>query len=124
MGSQHNNCYAVFYPMCRDVISNLPDSRRMFLDKLRQHRIGLVIDQHAAGFDLIQEDPELLQVDLEGREDVNMIPGNPRKYCDMREQKVEFWPFFQRACGVFITLTHDHGGMRDIDRLWEPIQPG
>src|SRR5580658_5481308 len=124
MAFQRNKGYAVFYPMRRNVLSTLPDGRPVVGHQPGQHRIGLIIDEHSAWFDLIQEDLELLQVDLEGGEYINMVPGNPCKHCDMREQKVEFRAFLERACGILIPLTDNHRGMSDIDRLREPLQPG
>src|ERR1700722_13607477 len=67
---QRNNCYAVFDLMCWDSVGSAAESSLVLLHQPAEDRIGLVIDQDASRLYFIQEDPELLQVDLKGWEDI------------------------------------------------------
>src|SRR5450432_4061995 len=96
----------------------------MRLNQFFQDEIGLVIDQEATGFYLIDEDPELLQVDIECGKNVNMIPGDAGNNRDMREKKMEFWPFFDGAGRVFIPLAYDDGGPGNVHGLGKTLQTG
>src|SRR5579872_4882814 len=120
---QRNKGYAVFYPVSRYSITDFPQSRRMILHQSLQNSIRSIIDKNSTRLYLIYKNAKLVQVIFKCREDIDMIPGNPRYHGNMWKKKMEFGSFLQRTCRVFIPFTDNDGGMGDIDRLGETFQP-
>jgi len=95
----------------------------MFIHQLLQHGIRLIVDKDAARLDHADKDAKLLEVIIEGREDIDMIPGDSRKDRDMRMKKMEFRPLFQYAGRILIAFADDYRRMSDIYRLRKALQP-
>src|SRR5882724_1083378 len=96
----------------------------MRLHEFLQHRVGLVINKDTPRLDLVHEYPELLQVDLPGRKNVDVVPGDPGNDSDMWEKKMEFRPFFQGAGRVLVAFADDDGRTGNIYRLGKTFQSG
>src|ERR1700761_6649816 len=103
--------------MGRNAIPYFTYSRRMLFHQFAENRIRFIIYKDTARFDLIQKYPELFEIDIESGEDIDMVPGDPSQNGDMGEKKVEFGPFFQGACRIFIPLTDNDRGIGDVDGL-------
>src|ERR1700744_1475727 len=108
---QGNNSYAVFDPVRRNPVTDHPKRplgtspvRRtlVFFDQPGQHRVSLIINKHAPRLDLPQKDAKLLQINIESWKNIDMIPGNAGKNRNMREKKMELWPFFKSTGRIFI----------------------
>src|ERR1700761_2586446 len=114
---QGNKCYAVFDPMLRHAIGYFAQVVGMLFDELFEHRICLIINKYSSRFDLIDKDAELFKIIVEGREDIDMIPGDAGDDGYVREQEVEFGASFERTCRVFVAFTDDERSPGDINRL-------
>ena len=77
------------------------------LGNLLGFHIGLVVDKAAARLDGADEDAELLQVVVEGREDIDMVPADAADDSDMWVIVVELRHTVDGRSEVFVAF-HDH----------------
>src|SRR4051794_1210398 len=77
--------------------------------QLFQNRIPFVVDQDAAGFNLMNKNAELIEVVFKRGKHIDMIPGNAGEHGNMRKQEMKFGSLFNSGCRVFIAFAHNYG---------------
>src|SRR6185312_9860374 len=114
---QGDEGYTAFDPVSGNAVGDPSESAQMGRHQFPQYGIRIIINEHTAGFDPVQEDRKLLEIVVKRRENIDMVPGYPGENGNMRMKEMEFRLSFKGAGRVFIPFANDKGGMGDVDRL-------
>ena len=88
-----------------------------------QGLIVFTIDKLSIGWNHIGKDLKLFDIDIEGREDVDMIPGDAADDADGRLVEMEFGAAVDGGSQILIPFDDHHfGSLREADHHIEAIQ--